>query len=186
MKEMNRTNAMSLFHLFRVQHHIYLPASVWLCSLEMLYMRLTPALFNHQWQEPRCEAIVSPLGNICIQIYTSSTRNGIFYQQCHICNFLDCQGAAQHSAQWKHSCFPPCSPGFKSWLRQYFFSLLLSLWTVVRSNPSSAKQWISQMQLEVMSRAKYYKKLSGLLYLVTKRRLFLRACLTIWHLNVNL
>ena len=28
----------------------------------------------------------------------------------------------------------------------------------MRSNPSSAKQWISQMQLAEMSRAKYLKK----------------------------
>ena len=39
-----------------------------------------------------------------------------------------------------------------------FFSLLLSLWTVLRLNPSSAMQWISQMQSAVMSTAKYYKK----------------------------
>ena len=39
-----------------------------------------------------------------------------------------------------------------------FFSLLLSWWTVLRSNPSSAEQWISQIHLEVMSRAKHYKK----------------------------
>ena len=36
-----------------------------------------------------------------------------------------------------------------------FFSLLLSWWTVLRSNPSSAKLWISQLQLVVTSRAKY-------------------------------
>ena len=36
--------------------------------------------------------------------------------------------------------------------------LLLSLWTALRSNLSSAKQWVSQMQLAVTSRAKYYKK----------------------------
>ena len=48
-------------------------------------------------------------------------------------------------AQRKHF-FPPSSPMFESRLLQYFFSLLLSLWTVMRSNPSSAKQLISQMQ----------------------------------------
>ena len=42
---------------------------------------------------------------------------------------------------------------------QRFLSLLLSLWAVLRSNLSSAKQRISQMQLAVTSRAKYYKKL---------------------------
>ena len=49
-------------------------------------------------------------------------------------------------------------PGFKSRHRQYYFSLLLSWWTVLRSSPSSAKQWISPMQLAVTSRAMYYKK----------------------------
>ena len=39
----------------------------------------------------------------------------------------------------KHSCFPPSSPGFESWPRRDFFSLLLSWWTVLRSNPSSAQ-----------------------------------------------
>ena len=63
-------------------------------------------------------------------------------------------------AQRKHSCFPPSSHRFKSRLRQDFFlweyfSSLLSL-SVLRPNPSSAKQWISQMQLVVM----YHKKLS--------------------------
>ena len=40
-----------------------------------------------------------------------------------------------------------------------FFSLLLSLWIVLRSNPSNAMQRISQMQLVVKSRARYYKKM---------------------------
>ena len=48
-------------------------------------------------------------------------------------------------AQWKHSCFSPSSLGFQSQLCLDFFSLLLSLSTVLRSNPSSAKQWISQI-----------------------------------------
>ena len=39
---------------------------------------------------------------------------------------------------------------------ELFFSEPLSLWTVLRSNPSSAKQWISQLQLAVTSRGKYY------------------------------
>ena len=55
-------------------------------------------------------------------------------------------------AQWKLSCFPPST-------RWDFFSLPLSLWTVLRTNPSSAKQWISQMLLAVTYRAKYYKKM---------------------------
>ena len=38
-----------------------------------------------------------------------------------------------------------------------FISLLLSSWTVLKLNPSCAKQWNSQMQLVVKSRAKYYK-----------------------------
>ena len=33
-----------------------------------------------------------------------------------------------------------------------------SLWTALRLNPSSAKQWNIQIQLAVTSRAKYYKK----------------------------
>ena len=32
---------------------------------------------------------------------------------------------------------------------------------VLSSYPPNAKQWISQMQLEVTSRAKYYKKVSS-------------------------
>ena len=43
-------------------------------------------------------------------------------------------------------------------LSDNFFSLLLSLWTVLRWSPSNAKQWISQMQLAVASRAWYSKK----------------------------
>ena len=50
----------------------------------------------------------------------------------------------------------PAAPGLN--LGRDIFSLLLSLWTVLRSNPSSAKVWISQMQLAVTSRAKYSKK----------------------------
>ena len=63
-------------------------------------------------------------------------------------------------AQWKHFCFPPSSPGCKSRQCQDFLSLLLSLWTESRSNPSIAKQSISQFQLAVTNRAKYYKKVS--------------------------
>ena len=62
-------------------------------------------------------------------------------------------------AQRKHSCFLPSSPAFESRFCQDCFSLLLSLLTELRLNPSSAKQWISQMQLASVSRAKYYKKL---------------------------
>ena len=62
-------------------------------------------------------------------------------------------------AQWKLSCFPPSSPGLDSRLRRDFFSLLLSSWAALRSNASSAKQWISPMLLLVAtSGAKYYKK----------------------------
>ena len=50
-------------------------------------------------------------------------------------------------AQRKHFCFPPSSPGYESQLCCDFISLLLSRWTVLRSNPSSsAMQWILQMQ----------------------------------------
>ena len=45
-------------------------------------------------------------------------------------------------------------PWLKCRLRRDFFSLLLSLRIVLRSNPSSGKQWILQMQLAVRSRAK--------------------------------
>ena len=58
----------------------------------------------------------------------------------------------------KHSCFPFSSPWFETHQRQDFFSLLLSLWTALRSNTSSAEKWISQMQSSVKSRAKHYKK----------------------------
>ena len=61
-------------------------------------------------------------------------------------------------AQRKHYCFPPSSPGFASRHHGDFFSLLLSWWTVLRLNPSSVKQRISQMQLVVTSRAEYYIK----------------------------
>ena len=54
-----------------------------------------------------------------------------------------------------HSCFPSSSPGFESQLRCDFFSLLFSLWAVLRSNPSRAKQRISQMQLAAMSTSCY-------------------------------
>ena len=47
-------------------------------------------------------------------------------------------------------------PGFESWLRRDFFSLMLSWWTELRLNPSSAKQLISQTQLSVKSRAQKY------------------------------
>ena len=60
-------------------------------------------------------------------------------------------------SQRKHSCFKPSSPGFESRLYREFFSIVLSLWTLLRSNPASAKQWISQMQLVVASRARYYQ-----------------------------
>ena len=43
-----------------------------------------------------------------------------------------------------------------------FFSLLLCLWTALRWNPSSAKQWISQMELAGMSTARLYNFLSNL------------------------
>ena len=72
--------------------------------------------------------------------------------------FFSCIGVVAGELCSTEGSFPHSSSGFKSWLRQYFFSFLLSLWTVLRSNPSSAKQWILQMQLAVMSRAKNYKQ----------------------------
>ena len=68
-----------------------------------------------------------------------------------------CQGVCK--AQKEPSCFPPSSSGFEARHGRDFFSLLLSWWTVLRSNQYSAKQWISQMQLAVTSRAEYYKKM---------------------------
>ena len=70
---------------------------------------------------------------------------------------------SSHQEEWLHwaeeaLCFQPSSLGFKFWLCRDFSSLPLSLWTVLRSNHSSAKQWILQMQLAVTSRAKYFKK----------------------------
>ena len=67
-------------------------------------------------------------------------------------------GRSTEEARSKHSCFPASSPGLKSWRRQDFFSILLSWWRVLRSKPSSAKQWISQMQIAVTSRGEYFKK----------------------------
>ena len=58
-------------------------------------------------------------------------------------------------AQRKHSCFPTRSPWFESRLPQDYLSFLLSLWTVLRLYPSSAKQWISQTQLKVPCRVKH-------------------------------
>ena len=58
-------------------------------------------------------------------------------------------------AQWKHSSFPPSNPRIESRLSLNYFSL-----TVLRLKPYSAKPRISLMQLAVMSKAKYYKKVS--------------------------
>ena len=58
----------------------------------------------------------------------------------------------------EHSCFSPSSPRFVSRLWRDFLSILLSLWTALRSNKSSAKKWISQMEFAVTSRAEWYKK----------------------------
>ena len=52
-----------------------------------------------------------------------------------------------------HSCFPLSSPVCESRLHRDFFSLLFSLWTVLRLKPSSAKQRISQMHLAKTFRA---------------------------------
>ena len=75
-------------------------------------------------------------------------------------------------AQRKHSCFPPSSPGFESCLYRDFFPLLLSLWTVLRSNPSSAKKQISQMRLAVTSRANHYKNIYPLVIQCSKSHQF--------------
>ena len=75
-------------------------------------------------------------------------------------------------AERKHSCFPPSSPGFESCLYQDYFPLLLSLWTVLRSNPSSAKKQISQMRLAVTSRANHYKNINQLVLQCSKSHQF--------------
>ena len=80
----------------------------------------------------------------------------LFFHFFHSRTFMYTLGGC--IAQWKHSCFPPSIPGFESRLSWDFFSLLLSLWTELRSHLSRAKQYISQMKLAVTSRAKYYKK----------------------------
>ena len=76
---------------------------------------------------------------------------------CHVINNLLSKGAGLRSTE-EAILLPTQQPRFESWLCPDFFSLHLSLWTALRSNPSSARQWISQMQLVVTSRAKYYKK----------------------------
>ena len=55
--------------------------------------------------------------------------------------------------QRKHSCLPTPATGSNPGSAEILFSLLFSLWTVSKSNPSSAKQWISQMQIAVTSRS---------------------------------
>ena len=52
----------------------------------------------------------------------------------------------------------PAATGLSPGTTKIYFSLLLSWWTVLRSNAASTKQLISQMQLAVTSIAKYYKK----------------------------
>ena len=59
-------------------------------------------------------------------------------------------GGGCYIAQRKHSCFPTKCRRINSWFRRDFLSWLLFLWTELRSNPSSAKQSISKMQLVVM------------------------------------
>ena len=66
-------------------------------------------------------------------------------------------------------------PGIDSQLGWDFFSLLLSLWAVLRSNPPSAKQWISQMQLAMTFRAKYYKKEKNFFFKGKKGQIFLKT-----------
>ena len=61
---------------------------------------------------------------------------GIFYQL----SWLDIVGCVTLRKRWR---FQPSSPEFESWLRRDFFSLKLSLRTVLRSNPSIYNYWIS-------------------------------------------
>ena len=75
----------------------------------------------------------------------------------HVITFCLANFSGGCIAQRNHSCFPPSSPRSESRLCRDFSSLLLSGWTVSSSNPSSAKQWISQTQLAVTSRSKNNK-----------------------------
>ena len=74
-----------------------------------------------------------------------------------LCRFLRLFAEGGCIAQREHSASHPAAKGLNPSFAKIFFSLLLSSWTVLRSNPS--KQWISQMQLAVTSRAKCYKKI---------------------------
>ena len=76
-----------------------------------------------------------------------------------LCNWLNdriskrqVSGAAKHrgSIFASHPAAPDSNPGSA----EIFFPILLRLWTALRLNPSSAKEWVSQMQLVVISRAK--------------------------------
>ena len=51
----------------------------------------------------------------------------------------------------------------------------------MRLNPSNAKQWISQMQLAVMSRARYYKNIR-----IRGRILILNFLISLAHCEANL
>ena len=62
------------------------------------------------------------------------------------------------SAWIKRFVLPTRQPRVRIQAPPDFLSILLSLWTVLRWGPFNAKQWISQMQLAVKCRAKYYKK----------------------------
>ena len=84
-------------------------------------------------------------------------------------------------AQRKHSCLPPSSPRFESRLYQDFFSLLLGLWTELRLNPSSAKQWISQMLWR--PELSTTKKLMSL-YNLTNHQIKARDWTSLWNLQI--
>ena len=97
-----------------------------------------------------------------------ASNPGAIQIQCCLTSVIDlgldhatCLDASLNS-EWglnsTHSCFPPSSPGFKSCHSQYFFTLQIISKNVLRLNPSSAKQWISQTQVALMSRAKCYKQ----------------------------
>ena len=82
-------------------------------------------------------------GNVifqCLKHWAHNLILGNTFKQLE-CFKISFTGQGGFVAQRKHSFFPPSSPEFESRLHQDFFSLLLSLCTVLRSNPSSDKQW---------------------------------------------
>ena len=93
----------------------------------------------------------------CRRSHPMTWQKFVFLQSCRCVKYCFKVKMGGGVAQRKHSCFHPAAlvsnPGSTE-----IFSLLLSLWTVLRSSPPSAKQRISQIQLAVTSTAEYFKK----------------------------